>query len=160
MRISQFLSIIVATSIVLLSSCAENNPSSRDQSSTVVPSKSPLALGSRLKWMRNGGGNLEFTISKVTPGEYSIHVSSFDYQKMNTTLRLDQSDSMFSTVESIISGSFKIPSFTPSAPTGAWLKIAISRDSEPETTTTDVDFSDTTLQSVENWVRVRLPKSG
>lgn len=160
----KFSWIIIATGAVLLSSCAGNNASSNDaksasQSSTVTPKESIPAVGSSLEWLHTGGGNLEFTITKVSSGGYSFHVSRFYFQEMDTTLSLDSSDPMFSTVESIIDGSFKVPTFTPSGPTGTWLSIAITRDSETETIS-DADISDATLQSVDDWVRAGLPNSG
>lgn len=155
---------IIATGAALLSSCGGNNTSSNDgvthnQSSTVTPKKSVPAVGSRLEWLRTGGGNLEFRMTKVGPAEYSIHVTRSNYQDIDTTLGLDSSDSMFSTVESILDGSFTIPTISSSAPTGSWLSLVITLESEVETIS-DADIADATLRSIEDWVKAGLPNSG
>ena len=156
--------IFIATGAILLSSCAGTKGSSSDthassQSSTVTPRKSLSAVGSTVQWLRTGGGNIEFTMTKVSSENYSCHVSRFYFRDVDTTLRLDASDPMFSTIESIVDGSFKVPTFTPYGPTGTWLSIAITRDSET-TTISDADISDATLGSIEDWVRAGLPNSG
>lgn len=156
--------IFIATGAVLLSSCGGNKTSSNDgvthsQSSTVTPKKSVPVVGSRLEWLRTGGGNLEFMMTKVGSAEYSIHVTRSNYQDIDTTLRLDSSDSMFSTVESVLNGSFTIPTISSSAPTGSWLSLVITLESEVETIS-DADIADATLRSIEDWVQAGLPNSG
>lgn len=78
------------------------------------------------RWSTQGGGHLEFTVTRVSNDELRILVTGYEFQEVSRTLSLTRvSGPAFKTARGLVDGTLVPASLPPGGLTGTWTSITL-----------------------------------